>query len=255
MAVLTRSDAVVLITGAGSGIGRAAALLAAEAGAAGLVLCDLRDDGLRETAETVRALGTEVRSMTGSVTEPGLADELVALAVSSFGRLDGAINNAGVRGSLAPLTDVTDDDWDEVIGVNLTSVFRCVRAQLRHMTARGSGSIVNIASAGANRATKRMGPYTAAKTGVVGLTRVAALEAGPSGVRVNAVCPGRTDTPMLGAPTVTDPTHQAWFTEGIPLGRLGQPAEVAAAAVWLLSDAASFVNGTTITVDGGRSAG
>jgi NAD(P)-dependent dehydrogenase (short-subunit alcohol dehydrogenase family) len=255
---MSRTDmagAVVAVTGAGSGIGRATAILAAEAGASGLVLCDIDADRLHETVDQVRANGTNAQPIIGSVAEAELPDQMVALAVETFGRLTCAVNNAGVRGDLMSIRDLSDDSWREVLDVNLTGVFRCVRAQLRHMMDLGSGSIVNIASAGVNRATKRMAAYTASKTGVVGLTKVAALEAGSRGVRVNAVCPGRTDTPMLGAQTVTESAHRAWFTEGIPLSRLGAPEEVAQAVVWLLSDAASFVNGTAITVDGGRSAG
>lgn len=248
-------DAVVVITGAGSGIGRQAALLAAQRGAEGLVLCDLDAAGLEATADGARGAGAAVEVVVGSIAESGVPERLVATAVERHGRLTAAINNAGVRGPMTPLVDSTDESWAEVLDINLAAVFRCVRAQLRQMFEQGAGSIVNISSASVHRATASMAAYTASKHGVIGLTRVAALEAGPLGVRVNAVCPGRTDTPMLGADIVKELKGEDWFTEGIPLGRLGEPHEVAEAALWLASDAASFVNGTTITADGGRSVG
>ena len=169
-----------------------------------------------------------------------------------FGRLDAAINNAGIRGRLATIDAVDDALWDEVQDVNLRAVFACTRAQLRQMYDQGAGSIVNVASASVFGVSAQLAPYVASKMGVIGLSRVAAVEAGPKGVRVNVVCPGRTETPLFTSHATVDGPPLDRLVDEIPLGRTGRPAELSEALVWLCSDRASFVTGAVLVVDGGR---
>ena len=182
----------------------------------------------------------------------GVADDVVGRAVVAYGRLDAAVNAAGTEGATAPLHECSDDEFDRVLALNLRAVFRAVRAQLRQMYDQGSGSIVNVASASVFGVHAVMAPYIVSKAGVVALSRVAAKEAGPRGVRVNAVCPGLTETPMLRRSIADRPASTGAIAEHIPLGRVGRPDELAEAIVWLCSDRSSFTNGTALVVDGGR---
>jgi NAD(P)-dependent dehydrogenase (short-subunit alcohol dehydrogenase family) len=243
---------VVAITGAASGIGRATALLAARSGARGLVLADLAEGGLRDTADQVAAVGAQVETVTGSVTDPATAEAIVARAVDRFGSLDAAVNAAGTMGEAAEFTDYRDDTFKRVIDVNVHGVFHCLRAQLRQMYEQGAGCIVNIASASVFGVHAELGPYVASKAAVIAMSKVAAKEAGRRGVRVNAVCPGLTDTAMLRESMRLRPATSD-IAAAIPLGRVGQPEEIAQAIIWLSSDAASFTNGAVLVVDGGRS--
>lgn len=243
---------VVAITGAGSGIGRATAHQAAAEGARALVLTDRDGDGLETTVAALGLDRSAVACVVGSITEPAAGDQLVEAAVSRFGRLDAAVNNAGVRGELSQLHDLTDEQFDEVIDINLRAVFRCMRAQLRQMYEQGAGSIVNIGSASVMGVSPQLAPYVASKMGVIGLMKVASKEAGQHGVRVNVVCPGRTDTPLLNVHHGSGFTSADDAVKPIPLGRFGQPSELADAIVFLCSDRSSFVNGANLIVDGGR---
>jgi NAD(P)-dependent dehydrogenase (short-subunit alcohol dehydrogenase family) len=249
---VTLEGKVVAITGAASGIGRATALLAARSGARGLVLADLAADALADAAAEVAAAGGQVETVTGSVTDPATAGAIVARAVDRFGSLDAAVNAAGTMGEAAELTDYPDDTFTMVLDVNVGGVFRCLRAELRQMYAQGAGSIVNIASASVFGVHAELGPYVASKAAVVAMTKVAAKEAGRRGVRVNAVCPGLTDTAMLRESMRVRPATSD-IAAAIPLGRVGRPEEIAGAIAWLWSDAASFANGAVLAVDGGRS--
>jgi NAD(P)-dependent dehydrogenase (short-subunit alcohol dehydrogenase family) len=243
---------VIAVTGAGSGIGRATALLAATEGATALVLADRDAAGLKETAADAGAQGPQVDCVVGEITDSEGPDEIVRAAVASFGRLDAAVNNAGIRGVLSELHDCDDSIFDEVIDINLRAVFRCMRAELRQMYAQGGGSIVNVASAAIFGVSQQLAPYVASKMGVVSLTKVASKEGGPHGVRANVVCPGRTDTPLLAT------HHNSGFTTApeaikpIPIGRLGTPSELAEVIIFLCSDRSSFVTGATFVADGGR---
>jgi NAD(P)-dependent dehydrogenase (short-subunit alcohol dehydrogenase family) len=243
---------VVAVTGAASGIGRATAVLAAQSGARGLVLVDLAEDALADAAAEVTAAGVAVDTVTGSVADVATADAIVARAVERFGALDAAVNAAGVMGDAKEIVDYSDDAFDRIVDVNVRGVFRCMRAQLRQMYAQGSGSIVNIASASVFGVHTELGPYVMSKSAVIGMTKVAAKEAGRRGVRVNAVCPGLTDTAMARASMQHRPAT-ADIAAAIPLGRIGRPGELAAAITWLSSDGASFTNGAVLVVDGGRS--
>jgi len=242
---------VLAITGAAAGIGRATALSAASHGATGIVISDREETGLSQSGAAIEALGCPVLVQVASTTDTSMPDELVAMTVARFGRLDGAVNNAGVRGELSPIDECSDDNFDAVIDVNLRAVFRGMRAQLRQMYAQGQGSIVNIASASVLGVAPELGPYVASKQGSIGLSKVASKEAGPRGVRVNVVCPGRTDTPLQRLHVEQSGGFEA-RVDPIPLKRMAQPDEIAEVILFLCSDRSSFVNGAVYVVDGGR---
>jgi NAD(P)-dependent dehydrogenase (short-subunit alcohol dehydrogenase family) len=246
---------VVAVTGAASGIGQAVATLAADEGAAAVVVTDRDAAGLAATVAALDERAVASASLVAPIDEGDAPDDLVGLAVERFGRLDAAVNNAGIRGRLATIDELPDELWDEVQDVNLRAVFRCLRAQLRQMYRQGHGSIVNVASASVFGVSRRLAPYVASKAGLIGLSRVAAVEAGPHGVRVNVVCPGRTDTPLFAAYARGDGPPLEQLVGAIPLGRMAQPRELGEALVWLASDRSSFVSGAVLVVDGGRTVG
>jgi NAD(P)-dependent dehydrogenase (short-subunit alcohol dehydrogenase family) len=248
---------VALITGAASGIGQATALLFGEEGAK-LVLADVNDRGGEETVRLITERGGEAFHVRCDVSDPPQAQALIAAAVERFGRLDCAFNNAGIGGTSAPLADYELDAWNQVLAINLTGVFLCMRGELRQMVAQGSGAIVNAASVVGVIGYPYLAAYTAAKHGVIGLTRTAALEYARHGIRVNAVCPGWTETPMVmdeGPRPASDPEVYGALAGLGPMKRLATPIEIAGAVAWLCSDAASFVTGHPLVVDGGVTAG
>ncbi|APR76452.1 3-oxoacyl-[acyl-carrier protein] reductase [Minicystis rosea] len=239
-----------LITGAASGIGQGAARVFARRGAK-LVLADTNVEGGEATAASVRAEGGDAVFVRADISSSQDVAALVAAVIERHGRLDCAFNNAGIAGSLVPLADLPEESWDRVLGVNLKGVFLCMQHEIRQMLKQGGGAIVNTASVVGLVGGAAMGAYSASKHGIVGLTRVAALEYSKQGIRVNAVCPGAVRTPML-----EQQAREGGFTEDLlvsaePIGRLGKPEEIAEAAAWLLSSAASFVTGHAMAVDGG----
>lgn len=244
-------DKVLAVTGGASGIGLATALLAARSGAAGIVLADRRADALAAAADAVKAEGCLLEALEVDVTTAEGPDSIADLAVRRFGRLDAAVNAAGLEGGVHPLDTCGDEEFDAVMDVNVRGVFRCMRAQLRQMYRQGSGSIVNVASAAVFGVHPGLGAYVASKSAVLALSKVAAKEAGPHGVRVNALCPGLTDTPMLRESLGTR-QQTTDIAQRIALGRIGTSAELAEAALWLCSERSSFTTGTSLVADGGR---
>ena len=248
---------VALLTGGASGIGRATALRFGQEGAR-VVLADIDDSGNAETAELVSARGGETLHVHCDTSDPGEVEALVEAAVERFGRLDCAFNNAGIGGASAAVTDYELEAWNRVLAVNLTGVYLCMQSELRQMVAQGGGAIVNTASVVGVMGYPHLAAYTAAKHGVIGLTRTAALEYARHGIRVNAVCPGWTETAMVmdaGPAPASNPEVYAAIAGMAPMKRLGRPSEIASAVVWLCSDAASFVTGHPLIVDGGVTAG
>jgi NAD(P)-dependent dehydrogenase (short-subunit alcohol dehydrogenase family) len=243
-----------IITGAGSGIGRAAAVIFAREGAR-VMVADVAEDGGRKTVEVIRDKGGEAQFFRCDVSRAADTDALIAAAVKAYGRLDCAFNNAGIAGSQRKTADYDEEEWDRIMAVNLKGVWLCMRAEIRQFLAqRSPGAIVNTASAAGLVASHSMPAYTAAKHGVVGLTKCAALEYARAGVRINDVCPGVVDTPLVAGMIAQQPKLAGRLDQVEPVGRKARPDEIAEAAAWLCSDAASFVTGASISVDGGLTA-
>jgi NAD(P)-dependent dehydrogenase (short-subunit alcohol dehydrogenase family) len=240
-----------LITGAASGIGRATADAFAERGAA-LVLGDV-SEGARETAELIQKRGGQAVFVRTDVADAASVQALVATAVDRHVKIDAAFNNAGILPPTAPFADMKEEDFDRTISVDLKGVFLCMKYQLRAMLASGGGAIVNTASVAGVVADQNMAPYAAAKHGVVGLTKAAALDYATAGIRVNAIAPGIIRTPMTDR-WLADPEISKALMNNSPMGRPAEPSEMAGIVLFLCSPAASFVNGAVWLADGGQTA-
>lgn len=238
-----------LVTGASRGIGAAIALAFAEAGA-DVALAARSTSDIEQLAGKIEALGRRAIAITTDVTNPDDVRGCVAKTIDALGKIDTLVNNAGGTRFMAPLIDLRPDGWHKAIALNLDSVFMFCQEAGRHMVARGSGSVINMSSVAGVHGAPALSYYSAAKHAVVGLTKTLAMEWGDAGVRVNALCPGWVRT-ELNKPFWSDPETSASFVQNQPIKRWGEPEEIAAAAVWLASDAASYVTGSTIVIDGG----
>src|SRR5271170_3657844 len=241
---------VALVTGAGSGIGRAVALRLAAAGAK-IIVADFNEEVGARTCAELKKSGAEAASRRTDVSRTGEVQELIAFTVQTFGKLDCAVNNAGIQGELASTADCTEENWDRIVDTNLKGVFLCMKYELREMLRRGNGAIVNIASNFGIVGSPQMPAYSASKHGVVGLTKTAAIEVAARGIRVNAVCPGPTLTPLVEAVAKDTPGIIDAIKGRLPIGRMANPDEIAQAVAWLCSDEATFVVGGIFPVDGG----
>lgn len=238
---------IALITGAGSGMGRAAALVFAREGAK-VVAADIVEDAVAKTVEMVKAAGGEAVFVPTDVSQAEQVAGMVERAVSTYGRLDCAFNNAGIEGDFAPLAELAEQTVQRLLAVNLLGAWLCMKYEIKQMLAQGKGgAIVNTASVSALMGTPMLAMYSATKAGVHLAARTAAMEYGKYGIRVNCVCPGMIMTPMLQRAIDVSPLDQT----RAPMQRFGQPEEIAEAAAWLCSDAASYVTGVALPVDGG----
>jgi NAD(P)-dependent dehydrogenase (short-subunit alcohol dehydrogenase family) len=239
---------VAIITGASRGIGAAAARAFAAAGAA-VVLAARDESALTLVAEEITAGGGRALVVPTDVGDPGAVERLVGKTTEAFGRLDGAFNNAGAGHMPKPLADVAVDDFDSVVRTHLRGVFLCMKYEIPAMLASGGGAIVNMSSGAGLRGVRGIGAYVASKHGIIGLTKSAALDYATQGIRVNAVAPGPIASKRL---TRLSDEQLSPVARAVPMQRVGRPEEVAAAAIWLCSDQASFITGATIPIDGGK---
>src|SRR5882757_6104027 len=249
----TMSTQVVLITGALTGIGRAAAVAFAKQGAK-LVVSGRRDEAGQALVEELRSFGSEAEFINADIRKEGDVRALVDRTVARFGRLDVAVNNAGTEGRVGPITDQTAESYAVTFDTNVLGVILCLKHEVRAMQGQGSGSIINISSTYGHEAAAGASIYVGSKHAVEGITKSVALEIAKSGIRVNCVAPGPTDTGMLTRFTGT-PENKAALVTSVPMGRLGLSEELANAIVFVASDQASFVTGHVLNVDGGHTAG
>lgn len=242
---------VALVTGGAAGIGRAAAMAFAASGAK-VALCDLKPDRGQDVAKSIERDGGHAIFIEADVSRAGDVEKVVGATVSAFGRLDCAFNNAGIEGQLAPTGDCSEENFDRTIAINLKGLWLCLRQEIQQMLRQeGGGAIVNMSSVAGLVGFANLPAYVASKHGVLGLTKSAALEYAQKGIRVNAVCPGVIHTEMIDRITKHDLAAEKQFVGMEPMGRMGNPREIADAVVWLCSSQASFVTGHALAIDGG----
>lgn len=243
-------DGVALVTGAAAGIGRAIALGFAEHGAR-VVVSDVDDEGGEQTAAAIEDDGGEALYVHADVSSHDEVEELFETIDDRYGGLDYACNNAGIEGEMGPTGECSLDAWKQTLSVNLDGTFYCLKQELQRMVPNETGAIVNISSVAGFSGFPGMAPYVTSKHGIVGLTKTAALDYAETGVRVNTVCPGVIDTEMIDRATQGDAETRQQYIAMEPVGRMGEPEEVAESVLWLCSEKASFVTGETLAVDGG----
>ncbi len=241
-------DKVAIVTGGSFGIGRATAIAFAGKGAK-VVIADWVEDN--ETLDLVKKAGGEAIFVKCDVSKEADVKQMIETTIDTYGRLDYAFNNAGIEGEQAITADCSDENWEKTIGINLKGLWLCMKHEIPHMLNAGKGAIVNCASIAGLVGFPGLPAYVASKHAIVGLTKTAALEYAKQGIRVNAVCPGVIKTPMVDRFTGQDKAVEKQFEDMEPIGRMGQPDEVAEAVIWLCSDLASFVTGNAMAVDGG----
>ena len=241
---------VSLITGGGSGIGKASALAFAREGSK-VVVADVNVEGGEQTVRLIQDTGGEATFVRADVSNSGDVSDMVSHAVQTYNRLDCAFNNAGISGGRGRIHEYTEDDWSRVLNINLTGVWLCMKYEIIQMLKQGGGAIVNTASVMGLVGGSRSPAYGATKHGVVGLTKTGAVDYAQEAIRINAVCPGYIRTPMIEQGILSDPVAEERVVSRHPMHRLGTPEEIAEAVVWLCSDAASFVTGHAMTVVGG----
>ena len=244
---------VAFITGAANGIGRAAALAFAREGAS-VVVADVSEQGNQETARMIEEAGGRTLAVRCDVARAEDVKAALDKTIETFGRLDFAFNNAGVEQPIKATAELTDEEWDRIVEINLRGVFLCMKYEIPLMLKQGGGAIVNTSSGAGVKGFAGQAAYCAAKYGVVGLTKAAALDYAKANIRVNAVCPGIIETPMMDRFSGGTPEGRARVIAQEPVGRMGKPEEIAAAVVWLCSDAAAFVVGHAMVIDGGQTA-
>jgi len=243
-------EKVALVTGGSSGIGRATAVAFANEGAR-VVIDDINVEGGEETLRMIKNAGGEAIFFKADISKVAEVEALVQKTIETYGRLDCAFNNAGVGEPLKRVAKTTEDNWDRVMATNLKGVYLCMKYEIPHMLKQKKGAIVNTSSLAGRRGLSGQAAYVASKHGVMGLTKSAALEYATSGIRINAVCPGVTSTPLITHQLKDRPYMEKVYVDMEPVGRLGKPEEIAAAVLWLCSDEASFVVGSLFAVDGG----
>jgi NAD(P)-dependent dehydrogenase (short-subunit alcohol dehydrogenase family) len=244
---------VAFVTGAANGIGRAAALAFAREGA-DVVIADVSEQGNQETARMVEEAGRRALAVRCDVSRAEDVKAALDKAVEAFGRLDCAFNNAGVEQPITATADLTEEEWDRIVSINLRGVFLCMKHEIPLMLRQGGGAIVNTSSGAGVKGFAGQAAYCAAKYGIVGLSKAAALDYAKSNIRINAVCPGIIETPMMDRFSGGTPEGRARVIAQEPIGRMGKPEEIAAAVIWLCSDAAAFVVGHAMVIDGGQTA-
>ncbi len=245
---------VAVVTGGSFGIGRATAVAFARHGAK-VVVADWIEDKEQETIKLIKAAGSEALFIQCDVSKEADVKIMIDKIIEQFGRLDYAFNNAGIEGATSATRDCTEENWDKTININLKGIWLCMKHELPFMLLQGKGAIVNCASVAGLIGLPGLPAYVASKHGVVGLTKTTALENAKTGIRVNAVCPGVIKTPMVDRVTGKDKEVEKQYINMEPVGRMGEPEEVAEAVIWLCSDEASFVTGHAMPVDGGWIAG